>query len=102
MLSTCAKSQGKTWRREKEKSSLGLKRYRGPVETVEQAVWAGLVLRINCQRCSRPYSEWAYKLCERRPTAKTIRLNRTVSGFYCRGCKRSVKVYISAVREGEL
>lgn len=81
---------------------MGLKRYRGPIETVEQAMRAGMVLHINCQRCSRPHSEWAYKLCQRKPTAKAMPLNRTVGGFYCRGCKRSVNVYISAVREGEL
>lgn len=77
-------------------------RYRGPVETVEQAMWAGMVLHINCQRCSRPTSEWAYRLLQRRPKAKNIPLNKAVRGFYCRGCKRSVKVYISVGREGEL
>ena len=81
---------------------MGLKRYRGPIETVEQAMWAGMVLHINCQRCSRPTSEWAYKLCQRRPSASVIPLNKAISGFYCRGCKRSVTVYISAGREGEL
>lgn len=77
-------------------------RYRGPVETVEQAMWARMVLHINCQRCSRPHSEWAYQLCEREPQAKPLPLNRTVPGFYCRGCNRSVSVYISARPEGEL
>jgi hypothetical protein len=61
---------------------MGLKRYRGPIETVEQAMWAGMVLHINCQRCSRPASEWAYKLCERRPSAKPLPLNKPVAGFY--------------------
>jgi hypothetical protein len=65
-------------------------------------MWAGMVLHINCQRCSRPKSEWAYKLCERRPSAKSLPLNKPVSGFYCRGCKCSVTGYISAVKEGEL
>ena len=80
---------------------MGAPRYRGPIETVEQAMWAGMVLRIACQRCSRPHSEWAYRLCLRKPSAKQLPLNKPVSGFYCRGCKRSVKVYISARREGE-
>ena len=65
-------------------------------------MWAGIVLHINCQRCSRPYSEWACRLCQRRPSAKALPLNRTVPDFYCQDCKRSVKVYISATREGEL
>ena len=44
----------------------------------------------------------AYKLCERRPSAKALPLNKTVAGFYCRGCKQHVTVYISARKEGEL
>lgn len=81
---------------------MGAKRYRGPVTTVEEAMWAGLVLHFTCQRCRRPRSEWAFNLCMRVPSAKDIPLNKTVNGFYCRGCKQSVKVYISARREGEL
>ena len=77
-------------------------RYRGPVETIEQAMWAGLVLHITCQRCSRPRSFWAYTLCEARPDAKPVRLNQTVPGFWCRGCKRKVSVYIRATRSGEM
>jgi hypothetical protein len=77
-------------------------RYRGAIDTVEQAMWARMVLYITCQRCSRPHSEWAYQLCLRRPRAKALPLNRTVPGFYCRGCKRNVSVYISARPEGEL
>src|SRR5580698_7207204 len=81
---------------------MSAKRYRGLVETVEQAMWADMVLHITCQRCSRPRCEWAYKLCQRRPAAGAVPLNKTVSGFYCRGCKRSVSVYITANKEGEL
>jgi hypothetical protein len=81
---------------------VGLKRYRGPIETVEHAMCAGMVLHINCQRCSRPTSEWAYRLLQRRPKAKTIPLNKAVPGFYCRGCKQRVAVYISAAKEGDL
>jgi len=80
---------------------MSTKRYRGEIETVEQAMWAGLVLRITCQRCSRPHSEWAYGLCERKPSAKGLPLDCTVPGFYCRGCKRRVSVYISARQSGE-
>jgi hypothetical protein len=81
---------------------MGQKRYRGPVETVERAMWANMVLHITCRRCSRPRCEWAYKLCQRKPMAKAIPLNKTVSGFYCRGCKRSVSVYIQVSEEGAL
>jgi hypothetical protein len=65
-------------------------------------MWAGMVLHLICQRCSRPTSEWAYGLCQRKPSAKALPLNKTVVGFYCRGCKQRVTVYISARREGEI
>jgi hypothetical protein len=79
-----------------------LPRYRGPVHTVEQAFLAGMVLSIRCRRCRRARSEWAYLLCLRRPRAKALPLHQEVGGFFCRGCKRSTKVTISARREGEL
>jgi hypothetical protein len=74
-------------------------RYRGPINTVEHAFMAGIILNIRCQRCCRRRSEWAYLLCLRKPKAKTLRLGQAVSGFYCHGCKHSVNVYISARRE---
>jgi len=74
--------------------------YRGPVETVEHAMMAGMVLQIVCQRCSRPRLEWAYKLCQRKPSARPVRLYQTVPGFYCLGCKQRVTVFISARKEG--
>jgi hypothetical protein len=61
-----------------------------------------MVLNIRCQRCRRARREWAYLLCLRRPGAKTLPLHKEVGGFFCRGCKRSTKVRISAQREGEL
>ena len=76
--------------------------YRGPLETVEHAMLAGMVLDITCQRCSRPRSVWAYKLCQRKPSARKLRLNRTSPGFYCLGCGHPVSAYVSARREGEL
>ena len=44
---------------------MGAKRYRGPVETVEQAMMANRVLHIICQRRSRSSTMWAYKLQEK-------------------------------------
>jgi len=79
-----------------------LPRYRGPIETVEDAFKAGMVLDIRCQNCRRVRSEWAYLLCLRRPKVKAVPLRQPVGGFYCLGCKRRVNVYISARREGEL
>jgi hypothetical protein len=65
-------------------------------------MWAGMVLGITCQRCNRSSSEWAYALCERISLAKPLLLNQAVAGFHCRGCKRSVTVYITARGEGEM
>ena len=76
--------------------------YRGPINTVEHAFLAGMVLSIRCQRCRRSRSEWAYLLCLRRPKAKAMPLRQPVRGFYCQGCKHSVEVFISARKEGEL
>jgi hypothetical protein len=75
--------------------------YRGPIETVEHALLAGMVLDNTCQRCNRPRAEWAYKLLQRRPSARRVPLNKAVDGFYCLGCRHRVTVYISARREGE-
>jgi hypothetical protein len=72
------------------------------VETIAEAARARMVLTITCQRCSRSRAEWAYNLCQRKPTAATVSLNKTVGGFHCRGCNRGVPIYISARREGEL
>ena len=65
-------------------------------------MWSGMVLHIICQRCSRSRSEWAHRLFQRKPSAKTMALNQSIAGFYCQACKRSVMVYISAHKEGEL
>jgi hypothetical protein len=78
-----------------------LPRYRGPINTVEHAFLAGMVLSIRCQRCRWSRSEWAYLLCLRRPKVKELPLRQLVSGFYCHGCKHSVEVYISVRKEGE-
>ena len=65
-------------------------RYRGPIETVEQAMWAGMVLHLTCERCRRPTAEWAYHLYQRRRAVTALPLNRTIGGFFCQGCMRTV------------
>ncbi|MES2294047.1 MAG: hypothetical protein V4527_12170 [Pseudomonadota bacterium] len=71
---------------------MGQPRYRGPVETVEQAMWANRVLTITCQRCSGSRSMWAYKLFHLRSHAGAMPLHTAVGGFYCRGCRAKVQV----------
>lgn len=81
---------------------MGFRRYRGTVDTVATAALDHRVLTITCQRCSRSRNIWAYKVQANWPErAKVIPLNRTTSGFYCSGCKRSVEVYITSQPEGE-
>ena len=75
---------------------MGAPNYRGPVETVEQAMWAHAVLHITCQRCSRSSSMWAYHLHNRRPALAALPLKQAVNGFYCKGCRRSVAVFLVA------
>jgi hypothetical protein len=71
---------------------MGLPRYRGPIETVEQAMWAHRVLTITCQRCSGSNTMYAWKLYHLRKHAGALPLFAPVGGFYCRGCRRKVQV----------
>jgi hypothetical protein len=80
---------------------MGLKRYRGPIETVEQAQLANLILVITCQRCSRSSRIWAYRLLERWPQAAGKTLHKAEDGFWCRGCRRRVQAWISTRVSGE-
>jgi hypothetical protein len=73
---------------------VGIARYRGPIDTFEQALWAHAVLTITCQRCSRSASMWAYKL--RGKARGEMPMKRAVSGFYCKGCHRKVQVVMTA------
>jgi hypothetical protein len=80
---------------------MSLPRYRGAIKTVEHAFVAGMILDIRCLGCRRGRSEWAYLFCLRAPQARAVPLRQATDGFYCQGCKRRVKVYISARREGQ-
>ena len=78
---------------------MGQSRYRGPIETVEQAMWAHQILSITCQRCSGSRRMYAYKLYHLRSHAGALPLCATVGGFWCRGCKAKVQVVMTAVGE---
>ncbi len=76
---------------------MGLKRYRGTVDTVATAALDHRVLTITCQRCSRSVNMWAYRFVGHWPEkARKIPLHKTTDGFYCKGCNRRVQVYIIA------
>jgi hypothetical protein len=78
---------------------MGQPRYRGPIETVEQAMRGHQILVITCQRCSGSRRMVAYKLYHLRPHAGAMKLHAAVGGFYCCGCKAKVQVVMTA--EGE-
>ncbi len=73
---------------------MGHPRYRGPIDTVEHAVWAQAVITITCQRCSRSTSMWATKLHKK--GRGDLPMKKAVSGFYCKGCRRKVQVVMVA------
>jgi hypothetical protein len=73
---------------------MSFKKYRGPIETVEQAMMAHMVVTVTCQRCSRWTGMWAWRLWNAKPEARALPLGRTVGGFWCSGCRRSVQVVI--------
>ena len=81
---------------------MGQPRYRGPVETVEQAVWAGRVLSITCQNCRRTVSKWAWTLCNEHAGARAFPLRAAIPGFWCSGCRRRVSVVMTSRVSGEL
>ncbi len=81
---------------------MGLKRFRGTVNTVETAALDHRILTVTCQRCSRSRNIWAYRAINTWPEkARSLPLGKAVDGFYCKGCKQPVQVYIGSHREGE-
>lgn len=75
-------------------AAMGFKKYRGPVETVQHAMMAHLVVTVTCQQCGRWTSMWAWRIYQAKPGAYATPLRKPVSGFWCKGCQRSVEVVI--------
>jgi len=75
---------------------MGQARYRGPVDTVEQAVWAGRVLSITCQRCGHSVTRWAWTLYNAHRHTGELALDAPVPGFWCKGCRAKVAVVLRA------
>jgi hypothetical protein len=75
---------------------MGLKRYRGTVNTVETAMWAQRVLTITCLECGHKTNCWAYNINQRGTAWAALPLKEPVRGFYCQECRRSVMVILEA------
>jgi|HubBroStandDraft_6_1064221.scaffolds.fasta_scaffold914523_2 hypothetical protein len=75
---------------------MGFRPYRGPVNTVEQAVFTDMPLRITCQGCAHFEIIHSFRLMQRSRKAAAMSLWRPVSGFYCKGCRRKMAVVITA------
>jgi hypothetical protein len=78
---------------------MGTRRYRGAVSTLEQAMFADMLVRITCDRCGYFQQMHAYELMRKlskRRKEVGVKLWQPAPGFYCRGCKRKVKAIISA------
>jgi hypothetical protein len=75
---------------------MGTRRYRGPVTTVEQAMFADMPVNIICQRCAHFRQMHAYLLMRLNSKAAQIPLWKAVPGFYCKGCRRKVTAVITA------
>lgn len=75
---------------------MGARRYHGPVDTVEQASFADMPVRIVCLQCSHFSQMHAYELVRRNRKAANTLLRTPVAGFYCKSCRRKVTVVIVA------
>jgi transcription elongation factor Elf1 len=73
---------------------MGFKRYRGPVDTVEQAMAADMTVTIRCLMCNHEKHIHAYRLVKQRRATATLKLREPVRGFRCTIC-RSDEVTIS-------
>lgn len=51
---------------------------------------------ITCRRCSHYRIMWAYKIYIAKNEAASLPLEKTVPGFWCKGCRRSVSVFMKA------
>jgi hypothetical protein len=73
---------------------MGLKHYRGTVNTVETAALDHRVITITCLDCSRETNRWAYRINQQGAPWGALPLNKPVKGFYCQCCQRGVLVVL--------
>ena len=73
--------------------------YRGPVHTLEQARLADMPVRVTCTACGAFRQMHAFELEQKvsaKPQMRTLNLWEPLAGFFCKGCKRSVRAVVSA------
>ena len=75
---------------------MGFRKYRGPVQTVEQASLADLPIRVTCQQCGHFRQMHAHKLIRLSEVTRALRLGEPVRGFKCQHCRHPVLVVIAA------
>jgi hypothetical protein len=69
------------------------------VHTLEQARLADLPVRLVCSECGHFQQMHAFALLQKlsaKRRSRPVNLLEPLPGFYCRGCKRSVRAVISA------
>lgn len=79
---------------------MGYRPYKGPVSTLEQAMFADLPVSITCESCGhvrRMHAFKAVRMIAPRIQARALPLLRPVPGvFFCSQCRKRVTVIISA------
>ena len=79
---------------------MGYRPYRGPVSTLEQAMFADLPVSITCEDCGRIRQIHAFTVMQMISTKvpeRTLRLFTPIPDiFFCRRCMRPVTVTIRA------
>jgi hypothetical protein len=75
---------------------MGYRRYKGPVHTLEQAMFADFPVRITCSKCGhfrQMHAFAAMQLLSKKHKAEDVKLFVAVSGlFKCRCGHKTVKI----------
>jgi hypothetical protein len=75
---------------------MSTKKYKGPIETVEHAMMAHMVVTVECTLCSHWSTMWAWRIYEAwKDKAAATPLGTPVPGFWCRKCQRQVHAVIT-------
>lgn len=79
---------------------MGYRPYRGPVRTLEQAIFADLPVQVVCQKCKHFRQLHAFKLVQQigdKADGRSLPLFTPIKDlFYCRQCRKRVTASIIA------
>ena len=79
---------------------MGTRKYRGPVQTVGQAIFADLPVQVVCQTCLHWKQMHAYQLVQligQRADGRSLRLFEAIPDLmWCRKCRMRTTVKIVA------